>query len=210
MYEILIALGGSAILLAAIAWLIKTIITHYLSKDIEVYKTTLRAETEKTLLEHDTIFRRLHSRRAEILAELYSKLAEAVSATTSFLSLVEWAGEPDKKEKYKIAMERIVDFFKYFDRRRIFLSEELCKQIDDFVDKIRDPTIDFSMYLDDPQYDSATAREKRKVWGSAWKSVSKTDVPNARKSLEQEFRKLLGVTLDAHKASQQTDARAKK
>lgn len=210
MYEILTALGGSAILLAAIAWLIKTIITHYLSKDVEAYKATLKAESEIALLEHDTIFRRLHSRRAEILAELYSKLAEAVSATSSFLSLVEWAGEPDKKEKYKIAMEQIVDFFKYFDRRRIFLSEELCKQIDDFVDKIRNPAIDFSMYLDEPQYDPTTAREKRKVWISAWKSVSKTDVPNARKSLEREFRKLLGVTLDEHKENQQTDASDKK
>lgn len=192
--EVLTALGGSAVLLAVVAWLTKSIITHFLSKDIESYKVGLKAETEKALLEHDTVFRGLHSRRAEIVAEMYSKLAEADSATKSFLSLIEYAGELDKKHKSKIAMEKIFDFFKYFDHRRIFLNESLCKQIDEFVHKIYDPATDFSMYLEDPQLDPETAREKRKVWREAWMSVSKDDVPKARKALEDEFRKLLGVT----------------
>jgi hypothetical protein len=209
MSEILTALGGSAVLLAAVAWLTKSIITHYLSKDVEAYKATLRSETEKALLEHDAIFRGLHSCRAEIIAELYSKLAVAVSATANFLSLVEWGGEPDKTKKYKAAMEKIVDFFMYFDRRRIFLNEELCKQIDDFVDKIRNPAIDFSMYLDEPQFDPPTSREKSKALISAWKSVE-TNVPKARKSLEEEFRKLLGVNLNENRSSQPKDARDKK
>jgi hypothetical protein len=194
MSEILTALGGSAVLLAAVAWLTKSIITHYLSKDVEAYKATLRSETEKALLEHDAIFRGLHSRRAEIIAELYSRLTDAVSATASFLSVVGSEGEPGRAEKSKVAMEKIVDFFTYFDRRRIFLNEELCKQIDDFVDKIRGPAIDFSMYLDEPEFDPPTSREKSKALISAWKSIE-TNVPKAKKSLEEEFRKLLGVNL---------------
>ena len=187
--ELIIALGGSSILLLAVAYLIKSIITHFLSKDIEAYKVKLKAEVEKSLIEHDTVFRGLHSKRAEIIAELYTKLTEAVSATESFLSPIEFGGEPSKEEKYKVAMEKIINFFQFFDKRRIFLNESLCIQIDDFVNKIRKPTIEFLGYLDLPD----GSKQKRDVWIKSWTTVSEKAVPNARKALETEFRKLLGV-----------------
>jgi hypothetical protein len=191
--EVIIVLGGSSILLGAVAYLIKSILTHFLSKDIEAYKMSLKAEVQKSLIEHDTVFRGLHSKRAETIEELYSKLVEAVSATESFLSIIELGGEPTKEEKYKVAMKKIIDFFQFFDKRRIFLNESLCIQIDDFISKIRNPTIEFSCYLDLPDYGSESSKQKRDVWMESWTKVKENEVPKARKALETEFRKLLGV-----------------
>ena len=192
-WELLIGICSSSVLIFAIAWLTKSIIIHFLSKDIETYKIRLKAEVDKSLIEHDEIFRRLHSKRAEIIAELYAKLSETMSATSSFLSIMEFAGEPNKNEKSKIAMEKIMDFSKYFDKQRIFLSESLCIKIVKFINEIRDSAIDFLVYMDVPEYDIETSKQKREVWVKAWKKISGKEISEIRKELENEFRKILGV-----------------
>ena len=45
--EIIKSLGGLAILAGMLGWLIKSIITHFLSKDVEAYKTKLGEEVEQ-------------------------------------------------------------------------------------------------------------------------------------------------------------------
>jgi len=198
-------LGASTILLAAVAWLIRSIVSHFLSKDVATYRVELKAQSDRSLeefratlqeraTEHQILFSRLHDKRASIIAELYAKLAETISATESFVSPAEWVGEPDKKEKYKKAMELIVDFFCYFDRRRIFLEKPLCDRVDAILDAIRSPAVEFFCYLDEPDFDPTLAKQKRDVWIKAWRAVKKEVVPAARQSLEDEFRQLLGAT----------------
>lgn len=46
MEEIVKFLGGTAIAISAIAWLIKSLFTHLLGKDIETFKTRLKYESE--------------------------------------------------------------------------------------------------------------------------------------------------------------------
>jgi len=202
--EFATALGASTVLLGAVAWLIRSLLKQLLSKDIEIHKTQLKTESDRNLetfratlqqraTEHQILFSRLHDKRANIVAELYSKMVEAISATESFVSPAEWVGEPDKKEKYKKAMHHIVDFFCYFDRRRIFLEKPLCQKIDEMVNAVRNPAIEFSCYLDHPDFEPSLAKEKRDVWMKAWHDVKRDIVPAARQSLEDEFRELLGV-----------------
>ena len=75
--EMLFALlGGNIALLAAVAWLIRSILKHFLEKDIEIYKQSLKAEYDKALIEHDTMFRNLHAKRADVIAQLYSQFVE--------------------------------------------------------------------------------------------------------------------------------------
>ena len=198
-------------MLGAVAWLIKSIVTHFLSKDIDSYKMNIKYSHEADLeqfrsslkmmaFEHETRFSRLHEKRADILALLYEKLAEAVSAAASFISPVEREGDPSKIEKYKKAMEKMVAFYIFFDRKRIFLSEPLCTEIDEFVDIIRDSTIEMSVYLDVKPGDGEVYKEKTQIMRKAWKSVKDSIVPDARKSLENEFRKILevGVNQQVH------------
>lgn len=44
--ELIKFLGGASILIGAIAWLIKSLVSQYLSKDIETFKTKLKFESE--------------------------------------------------------------------------------------------------------------------------------------------------------------------
>ena len=47
--EIIKLLGGTAIIVAAVAWLIRSLIVHFLSKDVEKYKEQLRAANDLEL-----------------------------------------------------------------------------------------------------------------------------------------------------------------
>jgi len=155
---ILFALGGNAAVLAVLGWLSKSFVNQLLAKDIEVFKTTLKTEAEaasqklrheleKATIEHQVRFSKLHEKRAEVIAELYSLLVQAYWDISSFVSPIEWSGEPNKQEKYAKAMNSVADFYRYFDRHRIYIPEDLCSQIDEFVQEMRKKAIGFGVYV---------------------------------------------------------------
>lgn len=45
MEEILKIVGTSAVMIAGVAWLIRSLTQHYLSKDIEAYKSQIQAQS---------------------------------------------------------------------------------------------------------------------------------------------------------------------
>ena len=80
--------GGSAGLLAVIAWLIKAVISRALVLQTETFKTKLKAEADieieklknalqMTAVEHQVRFASLHEKRAEVIAELYGRALDA-------------------------------------------------------------------------------------------------------------------------------------
>lgn len=195
--------GSTVLILALIGFLFRSIISQILSKDIENFKNKLQSEADIKLahtrydlkciaIEHEVRFSTLHQKRAEIIAELYGLLSKASAQVKSFVSPMEWTGEPDKNEKYSIAMQSLKDLFSYFDQNRIYLPEYLCNSIDNFIEGLRVPTIKFSFYLGASNYDEEALRKRKEAWIEAWEKVE-SNVPAARKALEKEFRSILGV-----------------
>ena len=81
--DLLKTLGTTAIVVAASAWVIRSLITHFLSRKIEAYKIELKNESDRRMeelksslqmiaQERQIVFMRLHERRAEIVAESYT------------------------------------------------------------------------------------------------------------------------------------------
>jgi len=201
--EIIIAsVGGSAALFAIMGWLAKSLLSQFLTKDIENHKaklkyeseielTKFRNEIEKTAFEHQIRFSKLHEKRAEVLASLYKLLVESIWLTRSLASPAEWVGEPSKNEKYADAMNKLGEFFRFFDQHRIYIPENLCPLIDDFIDKLRSPSIELGVYFRIERPNERTLKEKQEAWDRAWDSA-KNDVPKTRQELEREFRTILG------------------
>ena len=80
--ELVTILGGTTIAVTALAWLTRSLLTHWMSKDIERHKAQLasqnklkieklRAELTRQTLEHEVQFRRVDERVAEHLAQAY-------------------------------------------------------------------------------------------------------------------------------------------
>src|SRR5689334_14475556 len=109
----LLDFGVSAtLLISAAGWLTQNIITHRLSKDIETFKTSMR--------EHEIRFSRLHEKRAEVIAELYSYLINCIESID--LLYPNWAPISflqNKDELLKIAYDRSRKLISYFDNNKI-------------------------------------------------------------------------------------------
>lgn len=210
--QLLTSAAVSSLLAAAIVWLSKSWISERLKNSIkneydeklETHKAQLKAqsdiETERlrsqlniTAAEHQVRFSRLHNKRAEVIAELYSLLVQAYWDTSSFVSPIDWAGEPDKKQKYVTAMNSIAEFFRFFDKNRIYLPEGLCEKFETFIQAMRGKAIGFGVYVryDDATMPSDSIEKKHNAWTNAWEYFEQ-EVPSARAALEHELRNILG------------------
>ena len=206
---ILVAFGGNAGLLLVLGWLARSLGSQLLAKDLEKFKADLAAassstserlkhDLQVTALEHQVRFSRLHERRAEVIAELYSLLVEAQLASHRFVSTGDYAGDPPKREKYATAMNKAADFYRYFDKNRIYLPEKLCDKLETFNKNMRSRVMEFGAYV---SVDEASAPDqfivrKLEVWSTASEYFDK-EVPLARTALETELRQILSPAKSA-------------
>lgn len=201
---IILALGGNVALLAVLGWLSKSFVSQLLAKDIEGFKQSLRSESdaalkqlshdlEKSTIEHQVRFSKLHEKRAEVIAELYGLLVQAYWDISSFASPAEWAGEPNKQEKYVTAMNASAEFYRYFEKHKIYMPERLCSQINEFSQEMRSKAIGFGVFVkyDDENMNERLYEQKHQKWDEAWVYFEK-NAPAARAALENELRNILG------------------
>lgn len=179
----------AAALLSMAAWLSKEQISAWLNKDLEHVK----ADLQRLSTEHSVRFTKLHEKRAEVIAEHYSLLAQTMWAAEDFLAMFESTGEPSKREKSVTAHRQISETYRYFDRHRIYLPTRVCTALDQLLTQIRQPVIHFSVFLhwDDSELQDHTARQKIEAWTKGYATLKET-IPAARAVLEVEFRVLLG------------------
>lgn len=202
---ILFAFGGNAALLAVLGILGKSFLDKLIVRDTKQFESDLQAKSNAAIehlkselqlktIEHQVRFSRLHEKRAAVIAELYGYLVEALWETESFLSPMEWAGEPNKKEKHLHAMNKLVELYRYFDKHRIYLPPEVCVSLEALVLNIRAQVINFGVWVRYEEYElsSDSHTKKSDAWNNGWNAI-KNQVPVARESLENEFRSLLGA-----------------
>lgn len=203
---LLLAFGGNALLLAVLGILGKSLLDKLIVRDTKQFESDLKAKSDAAVeylknelqinaIEHQVRFSRLHEKRANVIAELYSLLVEMLWEAESFLSQMEWAGEPKKEEKHRTAMTKLVEFYRYFDKHRIYLPVDICTSLEKLVMEVRSHVIKFGVYIkyDDNSINDRTREQKEKAWDEGWDAI-KNQVPLARKRLEGEFRFLLGAT----------------
>lgn len=113
--ELAKTLGSIAILSALIAWLAKTIISHWLDKDVELYKSKITKETElfkislqSTLYEQQVRFLKLHERRIDLFPELYEKIERFFRQVDSFIdSLADPMSDIQDDKLFILAMQAL-------------------------------------------------------------------------------------------------------
>jgi len=140
--EIIQFFGGSVLLIAAVAWLSRSIITHLLSKDIETFKNTIKCDIEKEIallkysleLENEKTKIKLISleeRRINVLEELHIKLTAFSTTANNFTYDTELRSPSDLKEISDSFIEKYFEFHSYFEKVKIFLPKELEDKIKD-------------------------------------------------------------------------------
>jgi hypothetical protein len=197
--ELLKTLGTTAVVVGAAVWLTKSVITHFLSRNIEAYKLELERASNREIeelksrlqimaQERQIIFSRLHEKRADIIAESYTLIHQLSSKAVGLGSEMFHRGLHTPKERAEEIFDECFKFYEYFQQRRIYFSEEVCETMDKFVDLIAETNAAVRSVPDTLGHDTKDSREAYQKM-----AVLMDQLPNIRKLIENDFRSLLGV-----------------
>lgn len=197
--ELLKFIGGSAVLLAVVAWLIRSLIRHVLTKDIEKYKYDLKREAEKELeaikaslnieaLTYQIRFSKLHDRRADVIEQLYRKIVALETAAGCLETEFQMDDYEELKEKADSLIDRFFEVHSFIEDNKIYFSEELSNNIKEFN------TLYFNLSIG--IYYQSKPDNKKGFIEAFQKERDKFDSQNKKIKtvIESDFRKLLGVT----------------
>jgi hypothetical protein len=198
---LLTAVGGSAVLLLAVGFLVKNLISHLLSKDVECFKAEIQhgatvqlertlSDLRQTALEREVRFRQLHEKRSLVIAELYARIVATVDKFEYAFEPIEWFGQPSREAKMKEAMPSMLELREYFERNRILFPEALADQIHAFIEKLGGWWHEYRIWSTMADQDEIAKKSQNAAIVAAWKGI-RNEVPGLRRELEQEFRKLL-------------------
>jgi hypothetical protein len=191
----ILATGASAVLLA---YLSRTLLGHWLDKDLAVYKASLSAAHDRALEQHKAVLARastelqgrstrLHDRRARIIARVYAKLDQVHQAVREWTRTLRVGQRRDMSKLRDSALGARNDFLEYYSRNTIWLDRGICDAINEVSSQLDQPTYDFMVEVDDKGFPN-----DRKAWLAASEKLTK-DIPKARLALAGRFRSILGV-----------------
>jgi hypothetical protein len=134
------SVGGSAVLLCVIGFLSRSILAHFLSKDIETFKANLQIESQREItklkssleliaFEHQVRFSRLHEKRGEIIATLYGKIDKLYNVVYEFIGSYPGTEGSHKDQKIKGIWEYVNEFKVYFGTHKIYFDPNICRKI---------------------------------------------------------------------------------
>ncbi len=155
------------------------------TKDIEKFKHTLTIAA----FEHQIIFSRLHEKRVEIIADLYSSLKDVLFKAQDFSSLFDDGIKDKKRDEFS---KTVNEFYIKFEKNKIWLEETLCNKITEIYKELISPAKEMILADIISREDSSSVRKKYTTWFESHNKYQK-DVPEAISLLENEFRKELGV-----------------
>jgi hypothetical protein len=205
---VLLALGGNALLIAVLGYLARSLMSQFLTKDVERFKASLSqastaaAEELKhrlslTAHEHNVRFTRLHEKQAQVLEEIYAKLLafEGASAALAYKSsdttveLIEPA--------FRAAEDAGKALEQHIQRHQIYLpvatSDNLAAMLEQIFALLADCSFSLlTRKLGDEGQSVAGPQQAREAWARVHDYLIR-QAPNVRKSVEIEFRRLLGT-----------------
>lgn len=209
--SVLTSAGTGVLLLAALAWLLRSWISQRLTNAIrheyddrlESHKAQLKADNDKeiarlnfqftqTTIEHQVRFAGLYAKRADVISTTYSRLIKAQRLAHSFASPVQYSDGISAQVRYGKTLEALAEFFDYFDENQLWLPTSVCEKINPLVDGMRSKTVMYGVFRDlrDEEMGADLRQRKDEAWRAAWKYFSE-EVPAARTALEDELRSLL-------------------
>ncbi len=161
--------------------------------DIEAEK--LKSALQMVAFEHQIRFSNLHAKRAEVTAEIYFQMVDAEQYGKRFVYVDVF--DETREQAYSEKIKKLVGFYFFLEKRRIYLPEDICALMQKFVDSIRKSVIRTNIYEPIEQFFSQKVLEEKVKVIQEVNEAFEGSIPAARAPLEREFRRLLGVEQNA-------------
>jgi hypothetical protein len=198
--------GGTGVALAAGTYLLRTSVTQWMTRDAEKFKAQLKSDADSEIerlkhslqvaaVEHQVRFSSLHERRAQVIAEVYERLARVYEESRIFTQTGVYATYSSLQfEHYSKVYKSNYDLFLFVQYRRIYLPADVCRLLDNCLQAMNRAVIDANVYSQVESVNSdQMMREKHEALRNVHTAIME-DVPKMKGLLEAEFRKILGET----------------
>jgi hypothetical protein len=178
-------LGQVGIFAIAAYWIQKRIDTES-SKRLEEFKSTLNLIYSKE--------NTLHGKRLAVIETMYQNLIDLDYSMRTLTHPLKYSDrESELIDNSDVAFQR---FNMFFEKSKIYFSEQTCQLISGIRDKFYNGLFDYSqpsflksMNVNDPD----SLKEAYKKAHAVYKQV-KDEIPQLRLTLENDFRKILSVS----------------
>jgi hypothetical protein len=166
---------------------------------IEVLKAQLKAEGDVSIeklkselsvatAQRNLQFSQLHSKRAEVIAEVYHDLRDAIDCMIDYTRFFEPAGGTPRDERAKVAVEAVNKFIRAFRTNEIYIPQDPAKKLATIADELKLAFFGFAYGVERGE---KVGVYKTEEWKKILQRVDNLYGP-ALEELQQEFRVLLG------------------
>jgi hypothetical protein len=180
--ELLTLVLTPAAVVVAVTFVARSWLQHGFAKDLETFKNQLRLQA----IEFQTCFSVLHQKRAEVLGQLYARLVSATNRLASVVSTTQMPDGTPLSKKWDDVTQMCVDSVDYFLKHRIYLDEDVCREVDEVVRIMHSATGNFS----EAHRNRLPIADAVELWRKA-SDLMGQKMPPLKNKLEQRFRDLL-------------------
>jgi len=198
--DVLIALGGQAAFLGAVAWLAKSLVSHRLAREAEEFRIKLKADADLAIerlksslqmvaAEHQIRFTKLHEQRVEIISRLSRELVEVPSVVRQYV-----VTNVKDDRSYVAARDRALDLRHLVQVNRILLPDHVCVMLDQVSDRLLHIVTFIWVFwtiVETPNPETRNVQDKEMKEAV---SALEDEIPALREKLMTEFRTLLAGT----------------
>lgn len=196
----------STILVAALGWATKSIISerlknaikHEYDEKLATHRAELKAQSDVEIerlksdlsisaFEHQVKFTNLHEKQAEIIAKTYALLKDFHAKLGDYVAIFEPVGVKPKDERRVIAAKSHGEFIDFFSKNQIYLSKPAVVLIDKINDQSKGIFYNFLYGIEV----APNNPDNSKIWLELFNGV-KDEIPMVLGELEDEFRSILG------------------
>ncbi|MDA1000623.1 MAG: hypothetical protein O2807_08950 [bacterium] len=173
--------GG--VVAGVIGFLSRSLIKHFFDKELESFKSQATNEQKKIEI--------LLNERAIIIKDIYHQIVATHSAFQDYMNPSQFTGEglPTKDEKGDLAAENARKLISLIQKNIIYFNVELSKKLERLEETLR------KIWLEYEISNESGNKDYKKAF-AVYKDVSEGLVPEIRRDLAGEFRRLLGVNFD--------------
>jgi hypothetical protein len=188
-WELLQNLGVYALMIAGLSFLARTIVLQYFSKDLEKFKSTLTM----TAYEHQIRFSRLHEKQAAVIEKTYANAVKLYYASSTFLRRYPAAKEEENQQNIRTLWKAADRFRIHFETHRIYFNAEVSEKIMNLNENLS-KAVSVLVSFADGQFLTTDGKIVMSEWSKAM-DVMEKEIPPIKATLEDSFRKILGVRI---------------
>ena len=200
METIITALGANALVIAALAYLMRSLIGHRLEKDISEFKRTLeltaqreieafKAQLEKDRLRLQISYGGIFEKQAGAILELYRNVLALERAASKAVN----SGEPipQRKTAFRDALSKIR---RSYHEDRILLPQHIDEMVGHFMDRMFRSVLEVAN-LESRDFSRVTEEEFKKLSEREDKAyeIVESELPTLRENLIVSMRRTVGV-----------------